>query len=60
MASNEGFFAGFDSATVATQYFHSLKEKTELECILSFSGRSAFRFGKKFGNQKKVWEIVWE
>ena len=34
MKNNEGFFAGFDSARCASQYFHNLKDKTELECIL--------------------------
>jgi len=32
--SNVGFFAGFDSANCATLYYHNLKEKTHLDCIL--------------------------
>jgi hypothetical protein len=34
LKSNVGFFAGFDSARTASQYFYSLKELTTCECIL--------------------------
>jgi hypothetical protein len=51
MNENEGFFAGFDSATVATQYFHNLKGKTKLECILVTDETKV-----KIPNDMSVWE----
>jgi hypothetical protein len=51
MSANEGFFAGFDSATIATQYFHNLKGMTELECILVTDETKV-----KIPNDMSVWE----
>jgi hypothetical protein len=34
LKSNIGFFAGFDSARTATQYYHALKHLTNRECVL--------------------------
>ena len=34
MRNNEGFWAGFDSARTASQYFYNLKNLTQLDCIL--------------------------
>ena len=34
MQTNEGFWAGFDSARVAEEYYYALKDCTALDCVL--------------------------